>query len=234
MKVAAVTGGSRGLGAAVAVHLSKAGYVVATCSRSADSPLSPIDGLPNAYAMHADVGDETDVARFFDVVCQECGPPEVLVNNAAIIELAKLEEMTVAQWNDVLRINLTGPFLTTREFARRCAGPGCIVNIGSIVAQHPTKQQTSYAVAKAGLVGLSRATVVELGPRIRVAHIAVGLADTSFGDVPASVTRMIERSTPNRRVATPDDVARAVLFVVENDHVGGDALVVDGGLLSAW
>jgi 3-oxoacyl-[acyl-carrier protein] reductase len=229
-----VTGGSRGLGAAIASHLAIAGWTVVTCSRNAGDELASGAGQPNVHALRADVGDEDDVARLFDVVCRRLGPPEVLVNNAAIIELAPLADMTRAQWDDVLRVNLTGPFLTTREFARRCATAGCIVNVGSVVARHPTKQQTSYAVAKAGLVGLSRATAVELGPRIRVAHVAVGLADTGFGDVPASVTRMIERTTPNRRVASPDDVARAVAFVVGHEHLGGEALVVDGGLLSSW
>src|SRR6266702_1611455 len=243
--VAIVTGGGTGIGRAVALRLAKAGAraVVVNYSRSAEEAKvtsAELDGLGvQGIAHQADVAEEGDVKAMVNETVERFGRIDVLVNNAGtkhFISHPDLDSLTDEVWNDILRVNLKGTFFCCRAAAPELKkANGAIVNIASIAAHRASGSSVAYAVSKAGVVQLTRALALALAPEVRVNSVSPGLVSTRwfssrFGDEAAAAQEeAFAKQTPVQKIATPDDVARAVIALLENDLITGQDLVVDGG-----
>jgi NAD(P)-dependent dehydrogenase (short-subunit alcohol dehydrogenase family) len=167
------------------------------------------------------------------------GRLDVLVNNAGtthFVPHGDLDGLTDEVWNDILSVNVKGTFYCCRAAAAELKKTGgAIVNIASIAAHRASGSSIAYAVSKAGVVQLTRALALALAPEVRVNSVSPGLVSTRwfssrFGDEAAAAQEeTFANATPLRKVATPDDVARAVVALLENDLITGQDLVVDGG-----
>jgi NAD(P)-dependent dehydrogenase (short-subunit alcohol dehydrogenase family) len=195
-RVAVVTGASRGIGHAVAAALARAGAVVAGCA---------LHAAPGVDV--CDVRRPEEVARFAEDVQRRMGVPDVLVNNAGTVARARLDELAVEAWDDVLDANLKGTFLVTRAFlpAMRARRSGRIINIASIAGRQGTAGLTAYCAAKHGVVGLTRALAEELrGDGIVVNAVCPGSVDTD----------MLRVGRPGAKAdMSPEDVAGVVLYL---------------------
>lgn len=241
-RVAVVTGGTRGIGAGIADALAAAGADVVLTYREhmqeAASVAKAIEARGRrAYVMPLDVRSAASVASFTQDLQRRVGRVDVLVNNAGIYPRHGALAMPDAEWNDVLTVNLTGPFRVARAMAQVMAEQGhggCIVNIGSIAALVSDLGMCHYTVSKAGLQGLTRALALELAPhRITVNAVDPGLIDAPglAEAAPELMTRFLRR-VPLERVGQPRDVAAAVLFLTSPGArwMTGQHLVVDGGV----
>jgi len=228
-RVVLVTGGSRGIGLAIARRFAALGDRVAVTHRGSEPP----EGV---LGVRCDVTSQSDVDAAFARVEAELGPVEVLVSNAGITRDGLLLRMGEADFTDVLDANLTGAFRVCKRAAQGMlrARKGRIVLVSSVVAMLGSGGQTNYAASKAGLVGFARSLARELGSRgITVNVVAPGPVDTDM-TAALSPERMAElvAAVPLGRVATPDEVAGVVAFLASADaaYVTGAIVPVDGGL----
>src|SRR5882672_3606589 len=244
-RVAIVTGGGTGIGRATSIRLAKAGVkaVVVNYSRSAAEAESTVEELrilgAESVAYRADVADESLVKAMVASTVERHGRLDVLVNNAGttrFIAHPDLDALTDEVWNDILGVNLKGTFFCCRAAAPELKKTGgAIVNIASIAAHRASGSSIAYAVSKAGVVQLTRALALALAPDVRVNSVSPGLVSTTwfsrrFGDdAAAAQEEVFAKATPLRKIATPDDVARAVQALLENDLITGQDLVIDGG-----
>jgi 3-oxoacyl-[acyl-carrier protein] reductase len=240
-RVALVTGGSRGIGRATSIALCQGGHRVVICYRQdragADETAATIMATGGeAVSVRADVDDPEAVDGAFRDVEASWGPVEVLVNNAGVTRDKLLLRMRDAEWSDVLRTNLYGPFHTIRRAASgmMSAGFGRIVNIGSAVGQLGSAGQANYAAAKAGLLGLTRSVARELAPYGITCNLVVtGPIATTMLDALAPERREeLAKLTAIGRLGSPEDVAAVVAFLCSEAarYVTGAAVPVDGGM----
>jgi len=240
-RVALVTGGSRGIGAAVCAELGAAGAeVVVNYASSADAAEAVCAGIRDAggsaTAVAGDVSTPDGAAALVGQVESEVGPIAILVCNAGITRDSLIMKLSDEDWRAVVDTNLGGAFFTCRAVARPMLKrrAGAIVTMSSVVGVHGNAGQTNYAASKAGLIGLTKALAKELGGRgIRVNAIAPGYISTELTDaLPEAAREAILGQTPLGRLGDPADVARAVRFLVSDAaaFVTGDVLAVDGGL----
>jgi 3-oxoacyl-[acyl-carrier protein] reductase len=235
-KVALVTGGSRGIGAAISRELARAGARVAVNYRSGSEAAEALAGELDGMAVAADVADGGQVAVLVDAVERDLGEIDFLVNNAGITRDTLIARMTDEDWAQVLDTNLRGAFLTCRALSRKMLRrrSGAIVNISSVVGVHGNPGQANYAAAKAGIIGMTKALARELGSRgVRANVIAPGYIATELTDVlPEEAKKTILAATPLGRLGEPADVAGAVRFLCSDEaaFVTGEVLLVDGGL----
>ena len=239
-RVALVTGGSRGIGRAISVALSR-DHFVAVDYRSgieeAKETLSMIEAAGGeGTVVQADVSNAADVDRLFTEVEELGGPVSVLVNNAGIRRDGLIARMSDADWDDVIGTNLNAPFLCSRRALRSMirARFGRIVNISSVAGLRGSAGQTNYCAAKSGLIGLTKALAREVGKKgITVNAVAPGLIET---DLTASLTDVqraeLIREIPSGRGGTPEDVAAAVAFLCSDAaaNVNGTVMTTDGGM----
>jgi 3-oxoacyl-[acyl-carrier protein] reductase len=244
-KVAIVTGGGTGIGRAVSLRLAKAGVrgVVVNYSRSkedAEATGKELETLGSeAMAYKADIADEAAVKAMIAATIERFGRLDVLVNNAGtthFIPHADLDALTEEVWNDILSVNLKGTFYCCRAAAPELRKTrGAIVNVASIAGYRATGSSIAYGVSKAGVLQLTRSLAVALAPDVRVNSVSPGLVSTRwfrqrFGDEAAEKQESgFAAITPLGVIANPDDVAQAVMSLVENDIITGQDLVVDGG-----
>ncbi|MFN8036564.1 MAG: 3-oxoacyl-[acyl-carrier-protein] reductase [Acidimicrobiia bacterium] len=240
-RVAFVTGGSRGIGRATAVALADAGHRVAFCYASdhdgAKETQRAIEASGHeALALRADVSDADAVDAAFAEIESAWGPVTILVNNAGVTRDGLFVRMTDAQWDDVLRTNLTAAFQTIRRASPKMmkARWGRIVNVSSVQGQAGAAGQANYAAAKAGLLGLTRSVARELASRkVTCNAVAPGPISTAMTDGLSDDWRaQVVSSVPLGRFGTPEEVAAVIAFLCSDaaGYVTGALVPVDGGL----
>jgi 3-oxoacyl-[acyl-carrier protein] reductase len=235
-KVALVTGGSRGIGAAIARELAAAGARVAVNYRSGKEAAEEIASEIGGVAVAANVGDPEEAKGLVERVESELGDVDVLVNNAGTTRDTLIARMSDEEWEEVIETNLRGTFNTCRAVVRKMLRrrSGAIVNLTSVVGIHGNPGQANYAASKAGIIGLTKALARELGSRgVRVNAVAPGYIATELTNVLSEEIRgSILGNTPMGRLGDPEDVAAAVRFLCSDEAVfiTGDVLLVDGGL----
>ena len=233
-RVALVTGGARRVGRALSLALARAGAHViidhAHSDEEAAGAVAEIEALGRrALAVRADVSSKAEIDRLIAAARTEFGRLDVLVNSASLFESAPFEKIAEADWDRVLAVNLKGPFLLTQAAVPLLReSRGLVVNIADLSAFQAWPSYAHHAVSKAGLVHLTKVAACALAPEVRVNCIAPGtvLPPEEYGE--AEARRDAERSLLGR-IGTPDDVARALLYLCESDFVTGEVLIVDGG-----
>jgi len=237
-KVALVTGGAAGIGAAIAVALAREGCAVAIVDRSAEAPgpVEAIRALGRPVAVHAaDVRDHAAAARVVDAVVAESGRLDVLVCSAGITADATLTRMSEDDWDRVLAVNLKGSFNYVQAAARRFTAQkgGKIVLIASINGLRGKLGQANYAASKGGVVAMSKSAARELGRfNVNVNVVAPGMVLTEMTRaLPAEVLARAIDETVLGRLATVEDCADLVAFLCSDRarHITGEVIQVDGG-----
>jgi NAD(P)-dependent dehydrogenase (short-subunit alcohol dehydrogenase family) len=222
-KVALVTGGARGIGAAVAARFAADGWRVVIADRDAAAPAHP------AHSVQADVSDEAAVQALVAGIAAQEGRLDALVCNAGFMVRKPLRALTLAEWNGVLGTNLTGTFLAVRAAeAMLRAARGAVVTIASTRAHQSEPDTESYSASKGGLVALTHALAVSLGPEVRVNCVSPGWIETKGAPLSAAD----HAQHPAGRVGTPADVAALVAWLCgpESGFVTGAEFVTDGGM----
>ena len=242
MKTALVTGGSRGIGKAIALDLGKSFQVAVGYSSSKDSAEEVVKEIVNsggtATAVEIDVKSSESVEKAFTTIEGEFGGIDVLVNNAGITKDNILPRLKEDDWNDVIDTNLSGSFKTSQRAIKHMMKSkwGRIVFISSIVGMMGNQGQANYAASKAGLIGLSKSIAKEMGSRNITSNvIAPGYIDT---DMTALLTdeqkeKIIEQLSI-KRIGKPEDIANIVSFLTsdESEYITGQVISVDGGVTS--
>jgi acetoacetyl-CoA reductase len=234
-RIALVTGGTRGIGAATARLLQAAGCRVAATYARDEAQAQAFRQANGILVYRWDVGDAEACQRGVERVVADMGPVEILVNNAGITRDAQLHKMTAAAWQAVIDVDLGGCFNMCRAVvgAMREAGFGRIVNISSVNGQQGQFGQTNYAAAKAGLLGFTKALALELASHgITVNAVAPGYTATDMvAAVPEQILRSIVARIPVGRLAQPEEIARAVIFLTADDagFITGSTVSVNGG-----
>ncbi len=248
---ALVTGASSGIGRAIAVSLADAGAdVVVNYVSGEDKAQALVEELrgkgSRALAVRADVSDEKQVSDLFGTMIAELGTIDILVNNAGLQQDAPFHELTLAQWNRVLGVNLTGQFLCSREavreFRRRGVRPevscsaGKILCISSVHEVIPWAGHVNYAASKGGVMLMMKSLAQEVAPyRIRVNSICPGAIRTPINmaawDTPDAY-RELMKLIPYKRIGEADEIGRASVWLASDyaDYVHGISLFVDGGM----
>jgi 3-oxoacyl-[acyl-carrier protein] reductase len=231
-KTALVTGGSRGIGRAIALELGRAGADVVVGYRAEADEAQAVASEVGGRAVQADVSDPGQAKALVD----EAGEVDVLVNNAGTTRDGVLARMLDDDWRTVLETNLSSTFYTCRAAARGMMKRrgGAIVNVSSIVGVHGNWGQTNYAASKAGIIGFTKSLARELGSRgVRANVIAPGYVKTALTDaIPEDARETMLANTPLGRLGDPENVAAAVRFLVSDEasFITGEVLLVDGGL----
>jgi glucose 1-dehydrogenase len=248
---ALVTGASSGIGRGIALAMGMAGAdVVVNYSRGADAAAEVVRQIRTeggrAIAVQADVSRESDVEQMFRTMMNEFGTVDILVNNAGLQQDANFTDMTLAQWNTVIGINLTGQFLcareAVREFRRRGVVPdvscaaGKIICVSSVHEVIPWAGHVNYAASKGGVMLMMKSIAQEVAPyRIRVNSIAPGAIRTPINrtawESPEAYSDLM-RLVPYKRIGEPEDIGRAAVWLAsdQSDYVHGTSLFVDGGM----
>jgi 3-oxoacyl-[acyl-carrier protein] reductase len=244
-RVAIVTGGGTGIGRAVSIRLARSGAkaVVVNYSRSENDAEATAQELRElgveATAYRADIADESMVKGMIAATVERYGGLDVLVNNAGtthFIPHSDLDALTDEVWNDILSVNVKGTFYCCRAAAPELKKTGgAIVNVSSISAYRASGSSIAYAVSKAGILQLTRALALSFAPEVRVNSVSPGLVSSRwfrrrFGeDAATAQEESFAQATPLQKIATPDDVAQAVIALLQSDVITGQDLVVDGG-----
>lgn len=238
-KLAVVTGGAGGIGLASAQLLAAAGAQVVLADRDGQAAAAAAAQVPGARSLALDVTQAGAVESAFADIARQSGRIDLLLNNAGISIRKSAFELDIAEWNSTVAVNLTGAFLCARAAARHMPeGGGAIVNTASILGLSGggLYPNPAYTATKGGLVNLTRALAVEWAPRgIRVNAVAPTWTRTAFiGELTDATRERIRAVTPLDRLAEPEDVAHAVLFLASPAAamVTGHVLAVDGGFLA--
>lgn len=238
-KRALVTGGSRGMGRAVALALARAGAAVAACYRqpgeAVDTLTAELKELGDAHTLlQGDISVPAEAAQLADTAGERLGGLDIIVNSAGAISHVPYAELSLQEWQRIIATNLTGVH-TVIQRALPLLGPGSsVVNIGSAVATVGMATGAHYTASKAALIGLTRSLAKELGPRgIRVNTLAPGIIET---DQAARLTperrKQYESMLPLGRLGRPEEVAEVALFLASerSSYVNGATITVDGGI----
>jgi 3-oxoacyl-[acyl-carrier protein] reductase len=241
-KGAVITGGARGIGRAIALRFAEQGADVVFSYRgnaeAAQQTVADIEALGRkALAVQADVVQPESAKELIDAGLAELGKIDILVNNAGITRDDLIMRMKPEDWTDVIATNLSGAFWTIKAVTRPMmkARSGRIINITSVSGQAGQIGQTNYSSAKAGLIGLTKATARELGSRnITCNAVAPGFVQTDLtGDLPEALLEEAKARTPLGRFTNLEDVSAAVAFLASDEaaFITGQVLAVDGGLV---
>ena len=243
-KVALITGGSRGIGAAVAQTLATAGAAVAVCARNGEAAAATASAIAaqggQALGVAADVSRAEDVERLMNACLERFGRLDILVNNAGITRDGLVLRMKDGDWSDVLAVNLNGAFYCARAALRvilKQKQSGRIINIGSVVGSMGNAGQANYVTSKAGLIGLTKALAREVAARgVTVNLVAPGFIETDMtANLPDAVKETYRGQIPLGRFGTAADVAAAVAFLASDGaaYITGQVIHVNGGMWSS-
>ncbi len=239
-KVAVVTGGTRGIGAAISLALARDGATVAAgCTSAAKAgefaDKVEVEELP-IKLFEGNVGDPDDCQRVIDEVVAEYGRVDILVNNAGITVDKTVKRMTVDDWHAVLRVNLSGSFYMAKAALPHLVetGRGRVVNISSVIGETGNFGQANYAASKSGLFGFTKTLAIEYASKgVTVNAITPGFVATDMVNaVPDDVLANIVSTIPVGRLGRADEIARAVRFLVDDDagYITGSIMAINGGL----
>jgi pteridine reductase len=235
-KVALVTGAGRRLGRAVAIALAERGAILAIHYRNSHAEAQAVvaqivGGGGRAQFFAADLAQVSEVERLIVEVIAAFGRIDVLVNSASVFVRKSLEDISERDWDANLDTNLKAPFFLSKfaGAAMRRNGAGKIINLGDWAGIRPYLNYIPYSVSKAGLIGLTRALAKALAPEVQVNCIALGPVMPP-DDYDAAEIERLRKATLTKRLGSPDDVARAVIFLCEGtDFATGSTLMLEGG-----
>ncbi|MEW6567903.1 MAG: SDR family oxidoreductase [Chloroflexota bacterium] len=234
-RIALVTGGAHRVGRAIALSLAERGcHLIIHYHASGQAAAETVAEIQvmrrRAAAVQADLSTSEGVAKLFRLVDEVFGGLDLLVNSAAVLLPKDLLEVGDEDWRQTVGLNLKGAFFCLQQAAlrMRARGGGAIVNISDLAGLRPWKRFPLHSISKAGVEMLTQVAALALAPNIRVNAIAPGAVLKPAG-MDDSRWQKITSALPLRRPGTPQDVARAVVFLFENDYVTGETLVVDGG-----
>ena len=243
-RVALVTGSSRGIGAAIVAELARHGaHVVVNYVHGKDAASAVVGAIEaaggTAQAEAGDVSKIGDVRSLFERVLSTTGRLDILVNNAGILRDRSFKKLTLEDWHEVIDTNLTSVMNTCHLAVPKMleGGWGRIVNISSFVGQLGNFGQANYAAAKAGILGFTKSLAIELArSNITVNAVCPGFVETEmWASVPPNVQEKILDRIPMHRVATPDEIAKGVRFLItEGDYMTGQSLNINGGIYMGW
>jgi NAD(P)-dependent dehydrogenase (short-subunit alcohol dehydrogenase family) len=231
--LAIVTGAAHRLGKAFVLALARKGYAILLHYRSSDVQAARTAteirtlGVP-VFLSQADLGDPKQIASLFSLVDKTKLPLKVLVNSAAVIPVGDPRTLSIKDWDAALHLNLRAPFLCAQGAAERMPNGGLIINVTDVGALKTWSRYPAYSVSKAGLEALTKILARALAPSIRVNAIAPGLVLQSDLVSSEEWNRLVER-IPLKRPATVEEIASALEFLLKNEYVTGQTLVIDGG-----
>lgn len=238
-KIAVVTGGSRGIGAAIAKRLGKEGATVIinynhSCEE-AETVVNEINALGSlAVALQADISDADATRVFIEKALADFGKVDILVNNAGITRDKTFKKMSFEEWHKVIDTNLSSVFNTCKIALPSMLEQqyGRIINISSVIGQAGGFGQTNYAAAKAGLVGFSKSLALETAKGgVTVNCICPGyIATEMVNAMPENVRAAITEQVPMKKLGEPDEIAKGVVFICESEYMTGQCLNLNGGL----
>lgn len=239
-KVALITGGGTGVGRAATLQLAQRGYdVVVNYSRSAsDAEATAAEaGEHNvrAIALKCDVSDDAQVREMLDRLRNELGRLDVLVNNAGMTHFVPhtdLDAMSADKWDEILAVNLKGPFFVSRAAIplMKAGGSGAIVNVASVAGLAGAGSSIAYAASKGGLITMTKSFARAFAPDIRVNAVCPGVILSRWLDGHEEMIDAAIKITPLRKASSPDDIADAIVFLACEAHMmTGQSLIIDGG-----
>jgi NAD(P)-dependent dehydrogenase (short-subunit alcohol dehydrogenase family) len=241
-RVCVVTGGGSGIGRSTALALAREGSKVAILDCDAKGAMETealvVATGGEALAVACDVSDQSNVEAAHARIQGRFGDAQVLVNNASVGHRSALEDLSLADWNRIFSINLTGYFICAQAFGRamRANGEGAIVNVSSITAEQPSPNGGAYSIAKAAVTSLSHVIAVEWGPYgVRSNSVIPAWVQTPMSQPLYDTPGVLARRTaaiPARRIGQPEDIAQAIVYLASPraSYVNGADLAVDGGL----
>ena len=243
---AIVTGGGRGLGAAIASALAAQGARVTLMSRTAAAILAHAETIrrqthADVHAVVCDVAEPASIRQAFDDAARHFGPAHILVNNAGQADAALVQDITLDSWDRLLRVNLTGTLLCTQQVlpAMMTTGAGRIINVASTAGLKGYAKVGAYVASKHGILGLTKTAALENARAgVRVNAICPGSTDTpmlqGFMAGSPEARKMILASTPPGRLGTPEEIAEAAVWLLSDraSYVSGESLFVDYGAVS--
>ncbi|EHR77607.1 3-oxoacyl-ACP reductase [Thermococcus litoralis DSM 5473] len=233
-KVALVTGASRGIGRAIAVALAKKGCNVIINYAKDEENAKKTEEMCRAYGVEtlvvrADVSNREEVREMVEKAIQKFGRIDILINNAGILgKTINPIEISDEEWDKVLGVNLKGAFIVTQEVLKYMK-KGKIVNIASIAGKDGGTVGTHYAASKGGLIALTFNLARHLAPNILVNAVAPGPVATDM--INEEMRERLRKLSLTGEIAKPEDIAHAVIFLLENDHITGEVVDVNGGRL---
>lgn len=237
MRNVLITGGSRGIGSAMVRAFTKDGYRVAFTYKSSDDAAAKLATETGATAIKADSASEEQIISAVSKAALALGGIDILINNAGISSFSLLQDLSLAEWNECISVNLTSAFLFSREVIPYMLKnhKGRIINVSSMWGLVGASCEVHYSAAKAGLIGFTKALAKELGPSgITVNAIAPGVIETDMNShLSAEDLADLADETPLARIGNADEVARAALYLAGDgaSFITGDVLNVSGGLV---
>jgi len=235
-KVALVTGSAHRVGKHIAVALAKEGcHLAIHYHGSREKAVATVDEIHalgvKATAFQANLSQHEDIISLFQAMDQTYDNLDILINSAAILFRKDLLEVDIHDWNQIIALNLKGAFFCLQQAAIRMqsCGGGAIVNISDIIGSRPWAHYPVHSISKAGVEMLTKVAAIELAPEIRVNAVAPGLILPPESMQPERWQELADASLL-QRPGTPEDVAKAVIFLLQNDYISGETVVVDGGM----
>ena len=233
-KIAIVTGASRGIGRAIAKMLAENNYIViANYNKSEKEATDLQNKFDNIDIFKADVSKRENVKKLVEYTLNKYKKIDILVNNAGIDQEKLFQEITDEDWNSVINTNLFSVFCTTQEVVKNMIQNknGCIINISSIYAITGGAYAVAYSAAKAGIDGMTKSLAKELGlSNIRVNSIAPGCMNTDMNKyLTPEDWQEIKNETPLQKIGQPEDIAKCVKWLVEDEFTTGQVIAIDGG-----
>lgn len=237
-KVVIVTGGARGIGKAIVFALAEAGYKVVLNYNKSEKDAEEIKKLltekgQSVEIYKADVSKKEEVEALVEFTIQKFGKIDVLVNNAGIYNFNLIQDIEESEWDEIINTNLKSVFLCSQAVIKNMLAnkSGSIINISSIDGEKGASGEVHYCASKAGIDGITKALARELGPsNIRVNSIAPGAIKTDINkDVTDEDWKVVIEETPLRKLGEPEDIAKCVKWLIEDNFTTGQVISVNGG-----